>query len=205
MGCSIYLKHNQTCGTIPDLFGNFQISLPEGKYNLVTSLISYIADTTENLVIINGKITECLIQLEPAKLTYLVMEATTTGGCKGSYSTLHIPDSAWPHSLVLVDSLTIKDSLSIERKRPSLRSDTVHLYPNPTQSHTTLRLEPDKPQEVFIQVMDAQGNLVHDIGTVKYRNSPVELRISTLNLAPGTYLTHITSHTSSRIIRLIVL
>lgn len=63
LGANVYVKDNVTTGTITDLFGNYQITLPVGTYTIESSYIGYQKTAIENVVIKDGEITELNFQL----------------------------------------------------------------------------------------------------------------------------------------------
>jgi len=77
LGTNVYVEGDVTKGTITDLFGNFQLSLAPGTYNIVTKFIGYHPFTTTDVVVTDGGITEIIVSLTATTtaLTTVVIEA----------------------------------------------------------------------------------------------------------------------------------
>lgn len=68
LAANVYVKSDVTKGTVTDLFGSYQLTLPVGTYTLVASYIGYQELEIENVVVKSGEITEIYFELSDAAI-----------------------------------------------------------------------------------------------------------------------------------------
>lgn len=83
-------------------------------------------------------------------------------------------------------------------------SNTIVLYPNPTQGNSTLSFELNQTENIQISLIDIQGRIINELPSTNFAGGKHEVEIHSSVLQSGIYFIQINTKEKSSLIKLVV-
>jgi len=121
--------------------------------------------------------------------TYAFFVAREWGGSFPAQINRWIPTN--PSLINLPYSLHIVDSNQVGITETDIISNTVIVYPNPSDGFVWINITLDKPQSVHVSIIDIVGQMVSENQKESLNSGNQRVLLSCENLANGTYLVRV--------------